>query len=53
LYLRISSGEVYRYFDDPAALAQQFLAAESRGRYLSNVIRDHIRYERLAKLNVA
>lgn len=53
LYLRFRSGDVYRYFNFPADVYQQFLGAESRGRFFLNHIRDHFRYERLAKLHVA
>ena len=53
LYLRFSSGEVYRYFGFPVNQYREFLNAESRGRYFLSDIRDHFRYERLAKLQVA
>jgi hypothetical protein len=53
LYLRFTSGDVYRYFEFPEANYQEFLRAESRGRYFLRHIRDHFRYERLAKLHVA
>ena len=53
LYLRFHSGDVYRYFDFPAEQYQQFLDAESRGRYFLAHIRNHFRYERLARLQAA
>ena len=54
LYLRFrNTGEVYRYFDFPAADYQAFLSAESRGRFFRSRIRDHFRYERMAKLRCA
>ncbi len=54
LYLRFrNTGEVYRYFEFPAACYQSFLSAESRGRFFRAHIRDHFRYERMAKLHVA
>lgn len=53
LYLRFSSGEVYRYFCFPVNQYREFLNAESRGRYFLSHIRDHFRYERLAKLQLA
>jgi len=53
LYLRFRSGEVYRYFDFPAAAYQEFLDAESRGRFFLAHIRDRFRYERMAKLQAA
>jgi KTSC domain len=53
LYLRFRSGEVYRYFEYPEEQYQEFLDAESRGRYFLRHIRDQFRYERLAKLQAA
>jgi hypothetical protein len=54
LYLRFrNTGDVYRYFDFPAANYQTFLSAESKGRFFRSNIRDHFRYERMAKLHAA
>ena len=53
LHLRFRSGEVYRYFELPAAEYQALLDAESRGRFFLAHIRDHFRYERMAKLHAA
>jgi hypothetical protein len=53
LYLRFRSGEVYRYFDFPQEQYRDFLNAESHGRYFLSHIRNHFRYERLAKLQAA
>ncbi len=53
LYLRFRAGEVYRYFEFSAENYQNFLNAESRGKYFLANIRDQFRYERLAKLRVA
>ena len=51
LYLRFrNTGDVYRYFDFPAANFQDFLTYESKGRFFRSLIRDHFRYERMAKL---
>ena len=36
LYLRFHSGEVYRYITFPAEQYQEFLNADSRGRYFLN-----------------
>jgi hypothetical protein len=47
LYLRFHSGEVYRYFTFPAEQYQEFLNADSRGRYFLNQIRNRFPYERL------
>jgi len=54
LYLRFrNTGDVYRYFDFSAANYQTFLSSESKGRFFRSHIRDHFRYERMAKLRVA
>ena len=54
LYLRFrNTGDVYRYFDFPAADQQAFLSAESKGRFFRYRIRDSFRYERMAKLHAA
>jgi len=53
LYLRFRSGEFYRYFEFPQERYQEFLDAESQGRYFLSHIRNHFRYERLAKLQAA
>ena len=53
LYLRFRSGDVYRYFDLPVEDYEQFLRAESQGRYFLAHIRNQFRYERLARLRAA
>ena len=54
LYLRFrNTGDVYRYFDFPAANYQAFLNSESKARFFRAHIRDHFRYERMAKLHAA
>jgi hypothetical protein len=53
LYLRFRSGEVYCYFGFSHEQYQALLDAESRGRYFLSHIRNHFRYERLAKLRAA
>jgi hypothetical protein len=47
LYLRFHSGEVYRYFTFPAEQYQEFLDAESQGKYFLKHIRNQFPYERL------
>ena len=47
LYLQFHSGEVYRYFEFPLWQYQEFLAADSKGRYFGSQIRGHFRYERM------
>ena len=54
LYLRFrNTGDVYRYFDFSAANYLTFLSSESKGRFFRSHIRDHFRYERMAKLHAA
>jgi hypothetical protein len=54
LYLRFrNTGAVYRYFEFPALTYEAFVKSESKGRYFRFQIRDHFRYERLAKLHAA
>ena len=36
LYLRFCNGDIYRYFECPVSAYQDFLAAESKGRYFSS-----------------
>jgi hypothetical protein len=49
LHLRFRSGEIYSYFEVPEDLYQEFLQAESRGRYFLSHIRGRFRYQRLAQ----
>ena len=49
LDLLFRSGEVYRYFDVPQWQYQEFLAADSKGRYFGGNIRGHFRYERMRR----
>ena len=47
LYLRFNSGEVYRYYTFPADGYQDFLDAESKGRYFLSHIRNRFPYQKL------
>lgn len=49
LFLRFDSGDVYCYFEFPPELWNEFLAADSRGRYFSRSIRDQFRYRQLRR----
>jgi hypothetical protein len=49
LYLLFRSGEVYRYFEVPRWPYQEFLAADSKGRYFGRNIRGRFRYERMRR----
>jgi hypothetical protein len=46
LFVRFALGEWYRYFDVPAVVCEAFLAAESKGRFFHENIRDRYRYRR-------
>jgi KTSC domain len=50
LYLRFHSGEVYRYFTFPAEQYQEFLDADSKGRYFLSLIRNRFPYQQLPRL---
>jgi hypothetical protein len=45
LYLRFHDGKIYRFFDCPLTVYNDFVAAASKGRYFSQQIRNHFRYE--------
>jgi hypothetical protein len=47
LYLRFHSGSIYRYFDCPAEVYEDLIAAESKGRYFSACVRDQFRYQQV------
>lgn len=49
LYLRFHSGDVYRYFTVPPEQYQEFLDADSQGRYFLAHIRNQFPYERLPR----
>ena len=49
LYLRFHSGDVYRYFTFPPEQHQEFLDADSQGRYFLSHIRNQFPYERLPR----
>jgi hypothetical protein len=49
LYLRFHNGDIYRYFEYPLQGYEDFLAADSKGGYFSQHIRDRFRYERVRR----
>ena len=49
LYLLFRSGAVYRYFDVPQWQYQEFLTADSKGRYFGRNIRGRFEYERMRR----
>jgi hypothetical protein len=44
LYLRFQDGKIYRFFDCPVTVYNEFVAARSKGRYFSRKIRNRFRY---------
>jgi hypothetical protein len=51
LYLRFHDGKIYRFFDCPVTVYNEFIAAPSKGRYFSLQIRNHFRYEMVPRGN--
>ncbi|HEX9224797.1 MAG TPA: KTSC domain-containing protein [Candidatus Acidoferrales bacterium] len=49
LCVRFHSGKIYRYFDFPPGQYEELLAAESKGTYFSENIRDKFRYEKIGE----
>jgi KTSC domain len=47
LYLRFQEGHIYRYFECPRSVYKALLAAESKGRYFAQHIRNGFRCERV------
>jgi hypothetical protein len=45
LYVRFQDGKIYRFFDCPATVYDEFIAAASQGRYFSQQIRNRFRFE--------
>jgi len=45
LYLRFRDGKIYRFFDCPVTVFNEFIAAASQGRYFSQQIRNCFRFE--------
>jgi len=45
LYLRFHDGKIYRFFDCPVTVYNEFVAAASKASYFSQQIRNHFRYE--------
>jgi len=48
LEVEFTSGDVYRYFDVPEHLHQQFLHATSLGQFLNDNIRYRYRYQKIS-----
>jgi hypothetical protein len=49
LYLRFQDGKIYRFFDCPVTVYNEFVAAASKGRYFSQQIRNRFRHEMLRR----
>ena len=45
LYLRFQDGKIYRFFDCPVTVYNEFIAAASQGRYFWQQIRNRFRFE--------
>ena len=48
LEVEFTSGDVYRYFDVPEHLYQQFLHTSSHGQFLNDYIRYNYRYQKIS-----
>jgi hypothetical protein len=48
LEIRFRGGGVYRYFEVPARVHRDLMAARSKGRFFNERIRDAYRYQRLS-----
>lgn len=46
LFVRFTSGKRYAYLDVPEAVYEAFLAAESKGRFFADEIRDAYSFHR-------
>lgn len=53
LYLRFNEGNIYRYFECPRSLYKALLAAESKGRYFAQHIRNGFHCERVCRADQA
>lgn len=53
LYLRFHDGRIYRYFEFPQEMYEEFLRAESKGTYFARNIRNRFRYEQVHKPRAA
>jgi KTSC domain len=49
LDIELTTGRIYRYLDVPPEVYEAFMAAESKGRYYNDHIRDVYLYERLGR----
>jgi hypothetical protein len=47
LEIAFASGGVYRYFDVPPAVCDELRTAESKGRFVNEVVKKRHRYARL------
>ncbi len=53
LYLKFRGGDIYRYFEFPWDQYNEFLAADSKGRYFAHRIRERYRYEQVSRLTAS
>lgn len=48
LFVVFVDGDVYAYFDVPPAVYEAFLAAESKGRFFADHVRDRYAYHKVS-----
>lgn len=53
LYLRFHDGKIYRFFDCPVMIYNEFMGAVSQGRYFSQQIRNRFRFEMIHRASSA
>ena len=46
LYVQYKSGVTYKYKEVPKALYEEFLAADSKGRFMNSKVKGKFEYER-------
>jgi KTSC domain-containing protein len=51
LQVGLCTGKTYDYFDVPADIYQDLLAAESKGRYFNRHIRNAFRYQKVSSFS--
>ncbi len=51
LFVRFTSGDWYAYLDVPPLIFQRMLAAESKGRFFQDTVRDRYSFVRLDPLS--
>lgn len=47
LYVKFTSGTIYKYLEVPSTIADRFEVAESKGKFLNTEIKKNYKYEKL------